>query len=97
MRLLGRFNNFFKVFDTRDHIHKVNQFDVLTYTWGQKVAPYKCGIEGVNWNVKINPRKLNDIKRLMVETNVQYLWVDCLCLNQEDSEEMADEVLKVCL
>ena len=97
MRLLGRTNNNFEVFDTRDHTHRVNHFDVLTYTWGPTVTPYNCGIDGVNWNVNINPRKLKDIKRLMVETNVRYLWVDCLCLNQEDKEEKAVEIPKVCV
>jgi hypothetical protein len=73
----------------------VKEFDIITYTWGPTVAPYRCDIPGVDWNVKINPRKLRDIKRLMQIANIQYLWVDCVCLNQEDDKEMAAEVMKM--
>jgi len=73
----------------------VREFDIITYTWGPTVAPYRCDIPGVDWNVIINPRKLRDIKRLMQVANIQYLWVDCVCLNQEDDKEMAAEVMKM--
>jgi len=75
--------------------HGVKEFDIITYTWGTTVAPYRCDILGVDWNVTINPRKLKDIKRLMQTTKIQYLWVDCVCLNQEDDKEMAAEVMKM--
>lgn len=73
----------------------MREFDIITYTWGDTVAPYRCNIPGVEWNVVINPNKLEDIKRLMIAANIQFLWVDCVCLNQEDEKEMALEVLKM--
>lgn len=95
LRLLSHTNGKFKVIDTSDPAQVVKEFDIITYTWGAKTQPYNCGIEGVDWNVKITPRKLVDIKRLMVESNIRYLWVDCVCLNQDDQKEMAVEVLRM--
>lgn len=94
-RLLGHTSGKFEVFNPRDPARMVDRFDIITYTWGVKIEPYNCGIEGVTWNVKISPKKLEDIKRLMIETNVQYLWVDCVCLNQDNEEEIAKEIPKM--
>ncbi|KAF2845301.1 hypothetical protein T440DRAFT_483472 [Plenodomus tracheiphilus IPT5] len=65
-------------------------------SWGdlEEVA-YDCGIPGVDWTVKISPTKLDDIKRLMFESRVQYLWVDCICIKQEDSAEKSGEIAKM--
>ncbi|KAH6665819.1 heterokaryon incompatibility protein-domain-containing protein [Halenospora varia] len=95
-RLLGHINGNFKVFDFRNSAHdRPDQFDIITYTWGNTIEPYNCRIDGVDWNVTISKQKLEDIKRLMIKGNVQYLWVDCVCLNQEDKKEMDIEVLKM--
>lgn len=89
LRLLSYVNGTFKVFDTREH--KVEQFSNITYYRGDKKEPYNCEISGVKWNVKVAPQKLNDIKRLIVEANIQYLWVHCICIEQSDMNEMAAE------
>ncbi|TVY78330.1 hypothetical protein LSUE1_G006695 [Lachnellula suecica] len=94
-RLLSHINGRFEVFDTRDPSRRVDHFDIITYRWGENVLPYNCGIDGVNWNVKVAEKKLDDIKRLMIKENVQYLWVDCVCLNQDDKEEMSNEIPKM--
>ncbi|KUJ12814.1 uncharacterized protein LY89DRAFT_699440 [Mollisia scopiformis] len=84
-----------KIFNTNDPVHKVDHFDIITYTWGKTVPPYNCGIDGVNWNVPIQEKKLEDIKRLMIKANVQYLWADCICINQDDEKEKAVEIPKM--
>jgi hypothetical protein len=95
LRLLGHTNGHFEVFDPRELAHRVDHFDIITYTWGVKTQPYNCGIDGVDWNVKVSRKKLEDIKRLMIKDNVQYLWVDCVCLNQDDEKEMSVEIPKM--
>ncbi|KAK3380808.1 hypothetical protein B0H63DRAFT_494827 [Podospora didyma] len=40
-----------------------------------------------NWAVTVSEEKLVEIKRLMVVANVQYMWVDCVRLNQDDNRE----------
>jgi hypothetical protein len=98
LRLLHRTNDKFEVLDCRASAQNLDYFDILTYTWGPKVVPYnpsECGIEGVTWKVKVNPEKIEGIKRLMDNINLEYLWVDCVCLNQEDGKEMSVETAKM--
>ncbi|KAL2024220.1 hypothetical protein VTK56DRAFT_9376 [Thermocarpiscus australiensis] len=49
----------------------------------------------VSWDVTISNKKLQDIKRLMVKANVQYLCVDCLCINQDDEAEKSSEIAQM--
>lgn len=95
LRFLYHTNGKFEVINTFSSTHMVKSFDIITYTWGAKTKPYNCMIEGVTWDVKIGRQKLEDIKRLMIKNQIQYLWVDCVCLNQDDEREMAIEVLKM--
>ncbi|KAF7556000.1 hypothetical protein G7Z17_g1730 [Cylindrodendrum hubeiense] len=93
LRLLTHSNGKFFVVDPR--AYNVIKFDILSYTWGQETSPYNCGISGVDWNVTISQEKLQDIMRLMVADNVQYLWVDCVCINQTDEMEKVAEIPKM--
>ncbi|KAH7384007.1 heterokaryon incompatibility protein-domain-containing protein [Pyrenochaeta sp. MPI-SDFR-AT-0127] len=93
LRLLRYINEEFSIFDS--HLVEIESYDIISYTWGSLIDPYICDIPGVNWNVKISKEKLKDIKRLMVSTGVQYLWVDCICINQEDDKEKAAEMSRM--
>lgn len=92
-RLLGHIGGNFFVFDPRSH--RVDDFDILSYTWGTETDPYQCGIDGVTWDVTISREKLEDIKRLMLSSNTQYMWVDCVCINQADAREKSAEISKM--
>ena len=91
-RLLGHIDGNFFVFDPRSR--NVSQFDIISYDRdrGDEVDPYKCGIEGVDWDVTVSPAKINDIKRLMVNGGIQYLWADCVCINQVDIKQKSAEI-----
>ncbi|KAL2674186.1 hypothetical protein Neosp_012635 [[Neocosmospora] mangrovei] len=93
LRLLCHDNGNFFVVDPA--VHHVTSFDILSYTWGPEVEPYDCRLGGVTWNVKINPNKLEDIKRLMMAADVKYVWADCVCINQTDDDEKATEIPKM--
>jgi Heterokaryon incompatibility protein (HET) len=92
-RLLGHINGNLFVFDPR--FYKVDCFDIISYTWGWETHPYNCGINGVDWDVTIPRRRLEDIKRLMVISGVQHMWVDCVCINQADASEKSAEISKM--
>lgn len=92
-RLLGHINGNLFVFDPRSY--RVDYFDIISYTWGRETAPYNCGINGVNWDVTIPRGKLEDIRRLMVSSGVQYMWADCVCINQADTSEKSAEISKM--
>jgi hypothetical protein len=56
LRLLSHNNGNFFVFDPS--IHKVDHFDIISYTWGENTTPHKCGIPGVHWDVVIRKERL---------------------------------------
>lgn len=93
LRLLYHDRGDFSVIDPV--AHHVTSFDILSYTWGPEVEPYNCRLDGVTWNVKINPDRLNDIKRLMIVADIKYVWADCVCINQTDEDEKAMEIPKM--
>ncbi len=93
LRLLANRNGKFEVINARDPAHRVDHFDIITYTWGEKTKePYDCEISGVTWDVPLRKEKLDGIKRLMEKNDVQYLWADCVCLNQGDEKEKTIEI-----
>jgi len=95
LRLLANNGGNFRVIHPYDPAYQVGSFDIISYTWGPETDPYKCDIEGVSWNVVINPRKLEDIKRLMKKEKIEFMWVDCVCLNQDNKDEMSVEIPKM--
>ena len=92
LRLLGHIDGDFFVFDPRPD--GVAYFDIISYRWDKEPA-YNCEIPGVTWDVKVSRAKLGEIKRLMVSSGVQYLWVDCVCINQVDTREQSAEMSKM--
>ncbi|KAI6082399.1 heterokaryon incompatibility protein-domain-containing protein [Hypoxylon rubiginosum] len=92
-RLLAHVDGKFFVFDPRTR--HVDNYDIISYRWGDRVAKYDCSIGGVEWDVEIPRQKLEDIKRLMVTSGTQYLWADCVCINQADEREKAFEIARM--
>jgi hypothetical protein len=103
LRLLGLINGEFKVFDPRSPYYsptvEKRGFDIISYTWSELKLEYKCGIEGVYWDLTINMSKIEEIKRLMRLGEkgdvLPFMWVDCLCINQTDKAEKSDEISKM--
>ncbi len=75
---------------------RVQSFDITSYTWGLKrKIPFKTKIDGVTWPLYLSKKKLRTIKKLMVQGGIEYLWADCVCINQCDDTEKAGEVPKM--
>lgn len=53
------------------------------------------GIEGVTWKLELSQKKLDGIKQFVRTSEVTYLWVDSLCINQNDSGEVNVEMSKM--
>ncbi len=53
------------------------------------------GIEGVTWKPEISQKKLDGIKQFVRTSGVTYLWVDSLCINQDDRNEVNAEMGKM--
>jgi heterokaryon incompatibility protein (HET) len=93
-RLFRRINHDFEVVRTRG-IGFNTTFDIISCTWGNPVDPYNSEIPGVSWELKISPKKIDDIKRLMIHEKIEYLWVDCICLRQDNDKEMSVKLPKM--
>ncbi|KAI8627913.1 heterokaryon incompatibility protein-domain-containing protein [Xylariaceae sp. FL1651] len=93
LRLLSQNNGEFCVFEPPEGSSYT--FDIVSYRWGAKVAPYDCKLDGVNWDVIIPEEKLKSIQQLMISQHVEYMWVDCICINQADIREKSQEVSKM--
>lgn len=97
LRILDHKSGKFSVFDPRKR-PEIEYFDILSYTWGptrKSQDAYDCGIPGVNWAVILRKERIDDIKRLMEQKDLRYLWVDSLCLNQSDEQEKNSEIAKM--
>lgn len=96
-RLLGCFDGEYRVFDPRSaSAPRVSAFDIISHTWHEPQPPYKCEIPGVDWELTIDRMKIQEIKTLMLKKDVlPFLWVDFLCLNQEDRDEKHAEIVKM--
>lgn len=94
LRLLRQTDGAFALVDPQRE--GIDRFDIISYTWGdlEEVA-YNCDIPGVDWPVRIAKSKIKDIQRFMIAAEVQYLWVDCLCIRQDDSKEKSAEIAKM--
>jgi hypothetical protein len=73
-RLLSLIDGTFKVVDLdprrNPHPPHVDHFDIISYTWSAPTPPYKCEIEGVDWDMTNGRNKIEQIKRLMRKNGV---------------------------
>ncbi len=53
------------------------------------------GIEGVTWKPAISQKKLDGIKQFVRTSGVTYLWVDSLCIDQDNESEVNEEMGKM--
>ncbi|KAI3321462.1 heterokaryon incompatibility protein-domain-containing protein [Xylariaceae sp. AK1471] len=90
--LLGHDNGRFFVFPTNGRSYN---YDIVSYRW-DKVDPYTCEIiDGINWTLTNSEGKLKKIMNLMSRQNIQYMWVDSVCINKHDKKQEAEEMSKM--
>jgi hypothetical protein len=52
-------------------------------------------IQALDWTIDTSREKIAHIKDFMIAADLEYLWVDCICIKQDDEEEKAGEVPKM--
>jgi hypothetical protein len=66
-------------------------YNALSYTWGSSKTPAAMICNGVGFPIRANLdgalRALRDF-----EGTDQYLWVDAICINQSDNDEVSKQV-----
>lgn len=61
------------------------EYEALSYTWGPPTSP--CTIQVENQSLHIRENLFSALKALRLATSPRYLWIDALCINQEDDQE----------
>jgi hypothetical protein len=76
------------------------QFEALSYTWGRKacdvpilIAPETILEDGkANEAITITPTLYIALKRLRRDSTSRYLWIDQICIDQQNAVEKASQV-----
>ncbi|KAK8120000.1 uncharacterized protein PG998_004626 [Apiospora kogelbergensis] len=65
-------------------------FEALSYEWKGKVGsvPVQCNQD----RLLITPNCVSAIERLRYQDKTRMLWIDAICINQEDKEECSSQV-----
>jgi Heterokaryon incompatibility protein (HET) len=66
-------------------------YEALSYMWGPPEPPREIKLNDTLIEVRQN--LLAALRRLRNENSVRYLWVDALCINQQDLQERSAQVL----
>jgi hypothetical protein len=72
------------------------QYNALSYTWGDPIAPRaETAVNGHKLRVTENFKlALQELRReARVNSKTQVIWIDAICINQEDLEERRQQVL----
>jgi hypothetical protein len=70
--------------------HEAGAYEALSYVWGDKNGSANIHCNGAPLNIT---RNLEDaLRKIRLEKEPRYLWVDAICINQEDVHERGHQV-----
>ncbi|KAF8847118.1 hypothetical protein BDZ45DRAFT_540435, partial [Acephala macrosclerotiorum] len=72
------------------YIHQHPEFEALSYTWGPKHS-LKC-IEFKSSLIYVTKNLEAALRRLRSTNATRHIWVDALCINQDDNTERSSQV-----
>lgn len=61
------------------------QYEALSYVWSVGKATIYCGSSNTNATLKVSVTCLRALKALRLRDQSRSLWIDAICINQEDS------------
>ncbi|KAK2676518.1 Heterokaryon incompatibility [Fusarium oxysporum f. sp. vasinfectum] len=74
-------------------------FEALSYVWGRQCDPVVATIEGEAGeylgNIKLGKNLGKALRHLRYQDKERMLWVDAICINQNDDVERATQVLRM--
>ena len=65
-------------------------YEALSYTWGQPIFPEILHTD--NGILKITENLTLALRRLRFKERVRYLWIDAVCINQNDATDKSRQV-----
>ncbi|KAI1408731.1 heterokaryon incompatibility protein-domain-containing protein [Hypoxylon sp. FL1857] len=77
------------IYTTFDKVEKIS-YEAVSYTWGSSSKTFRISVQGKMLSVTLN---LYLILRDLRHSNAdRYLWIDAICINQEDVHERGHQV-----
>jgi len=67
------------------------KYEALSYVWGSEKDPIAITV-GRRWSLNVSQNLDAALKHLRFEAEPRVLWVDAICINQEDLQERAQQV-----
>jgi hypothetical protein len=75
------------------------QYEALSYVWGSTVDPHSIHVEGIEENPNggelLVTQNLAIALRYLRKLEPRTLWIDAICINQEDTNERGSEVSRM--
>lgn len=83
---------------TEHQDHSDTPYDALSYTWGESLPSEGIAVcqsantEHADGYISITPNLFEALLRLRSDDTPRTLWIDALCINQDDLQEKAQQV-----
>jgi hypothetical protein len=77
-------------YSLQDHGKGTHLYEALSYTWGGKEKPYSITIKKQNLSITANLYVA--LLRLRDRSLERIIWIDAICINQDDKEEQGQQV-----
>ncbi|KAJ3035351.1 hypothetical protein HDV00_004051 [Rhizophlyctis rosea] len=75
-----------------DHLRQ-DSYVVVSHVWGSPTALYNRDYPGVHWQIPVrSTRKVDSVIAHAQKRGYKYLWMDVLCIKQDDDAEKEREV-----
>ena len=66
------------------------RYETISYTWGDSPAKAYIGVNG--YSMKVAATSAAALRQMRRESHDRLLWIDAVCINQNDNEEKAEQV-----
>lgn len=94
----GQTNGVAQTASTEDQIQEAEPYEALSYTWGGTPGPshiIRILVGGQAYIINITANLESALRHLRPFSDVKYLWVDALCINQENHVEKGSQIPKM--
>lgn len=69
----------------------VRSYEALSYTWGSKEQCIEISLDG-KFGFSLTRNLWLALRRLRLENDIRFLWVDAICINQQDTTERSAQI-----